>query len=160
MVDELKPKIDATYRTLDGPDNTFTMGSSMGGLISFYLVQNHPDTFGACGCLSTHVTWSEQMLEWFMGRDPGAAEPTPYLVQELGNGATLSPEARVYFDYGTQGLDAAYGGPHDALREWLLAQGFVDGENFMIRRFDGADHSETAWRARVDQQLDWLLRPR
>jgi predicted alpha/beta superfamily hydrolase len=34
VVTELKPFIDATYRTLHDQKNTFIMGSSMGGLIS------------------------------------------------------------------------------------------------------------------------------
>jgi hypothetical protein len=51
LLEELMPKIDAEFRTLTGPDNTAVAGSSMGGLLSFYLVTHHPDAFGACACL-------------------------------------------------------------------------------------------------------------
>ena len=35
-VSALVPLIDATYRTLPGPEHTIVMGSSMGGLMSCY----------------------------------------------------------------------------------------------------------------------------
>jgi len=53
LIEELMPRVNATFRTLTGPGNTAVMGSSMGGLLSFYLVTHHPETFGACGCEST-----------------------------------------------------------------------------------------------------------
>ena len=47
LVTELKPFIDATYRTLPDRANTSVMGSSMGGLISQYAMSRYPDVFGA-----------------------------------------------------------------------------------------------------------------
>ena len=44
---ELKPLIDSTYRTLDGPETTFAGGYSLGGLLAMYLGWEHGDTFGA-----------------------------------------------------------------------------------------------------------------
>ena len=46
LIEELKPRIESDYRTLTGPEHTFVMGSSMGGLLSYYLVREHPDVFG------------------------------------------------------------------------------------------------------------------
>src|ERR1035437_1486177 len=46
IVEELKPFIDAHYRTLPGRADTFIMGSSMGGLISAYAVAEYPKVFG------------------------------------------------------------------------------------------------------------------
>ena len=37
LVERLKPVIDANYRTLAGPETTAVMGSSLGGVVSFYL---------------------------------------------------------------------------------------------------------------------------
>lgn len=157
LLEELMPRVEAELNVLTGPDNTFVMGSSMGGLLSYYLVREHPDVFGACGCLSSHFSWSPQMVELFMGRDPSAASARTYIERDIADGATMPGGARLYFDYGTAGLDAAYEVPHAAIRQWLLDQDFVEGEDFLVRKFEGADHSEAAWRERVDQQLDWLL---
>ena len=54
LVEELKPYIDEHFTVLTDPDNTFVMGSSMGGLISIYALARYPGIFGGAGCLSTH----------------------------------------------------------------------------------------------------------
>ena len=66
---------------------------------------------------------------------------------------------RLWFDYGTEGLDAAYGPIQAKVDAWLEQQGLVRERDFTSRRFDGADHSERAWRARVGQALAFLLAP-
>lgn len=157
LLEELMPRVEAEFNVLTGPDNTFVMGSSMGGLVSFFLVKEHPEIFGGCGCVSSHFTWSEQMIEWFMGRDPAAADPTTYIEHDIAAGENMPTGVRLYFDYGTEGLDAAYEAPHLAVKEWLLGQGFTEGADLRMKRFDGAGHNEASWRARVDQQLTWLL---
>lgn len=48
----LKPFIDKNYRTLKDKKNTFTAGSSMGGLISMYAVLKYPKKFGGAGVFS------------------------------------------------------------------------------------------------------------
>ena len=52
LVKTLKPFIDKKYRTLKDQKNTFTAGSSMGGLISMYAVLEYPKTFGGAGVFS------------------------------------------------------------------------------------------------------------
>jgi len=48
----LKPFIDRKYRTLKDSKNTFTAGSSMGGLISIYALLKYPKVFGGAGVFS------------------------------------------------------------------------------------------------------------
>jgi alpha-glucosidase len=52
LVKTLKPFIDKRYRTLKDKKNTFTAGSSMGGLISMYAVLKYPKKFGGAGVFS------------------------------------------------------------------------------------------------------------
>jgi len=52
LVKTLKPFIDKKYRTLKDSKNTFTAGSSMGGLISMYAVLQYPKIFGGAGVFS------------------------------------------------------------------------------------------------------------
>ncbi len=52
LVKTLKPYIDKKYRTLKKKENTFTAGSSMGGLISMYAVLKYPKVFGGAGVFS------------------------------------------------------------------------------------------------------------
>ncbi|MDC0558948.1 alpha/beta hydrolase-fold protein [Candidatus Izimaplasma bacterium] len=48
----LKPYIDANYNTLTDRENTSIAGSSMGGLISFYVGLKYMDVFGSIGIFS------------------------------------------------------------------------------------------------------------
>ncbi len=159
LIEELKPRIDAEFRTLDGPRHTAVMGSSMGGLLSFYLVTHHSETFGACGCISTHFPLSEAVAASVL---PGMAtdrppDETPYVIRDIRAGLSAPDAARYWFDYGTRGLDATYGPSHEAVREWLLAQGLTEGRDFVVREYDGADHNEASWRARLDDVLTFLF---
>lgn len=78
------------------------------------------------------------------------------MLQDIAAADDLPSGVRLYFHYGTEGLDAAYNAPHIAVNEWLLAQGFDEKTNLKAKKFDGASHDEASWRARVGEQLDWL----
>jgi predicted alpha/beta superfamily hydrolase len=159
LIDELMPRINAEFRTLTGPDHTAVMGSSMGGLLSFYLVTRHPDVFGACGCMSTHFPLSEAVaVQAFSGFTPSATpDTTPYVMRDIAAGLRVPAGTRYWFDYGTMGLDSAYAPTHEAVRAWLLREGLVEGRDFVIRRYDGATHNEASWRARLEDPLTFLF---
>ncbi len=159
LTEELMPRVNAEFRTLTGPGNTSAMGSSMGGLLSWYLVKNHPDVFGACGCVSTHFAFSEQNIVDIWDEPVTSPDPTPFVVRDIAKGDTISRGGRFYFDYGTETLDATYEADHQPVREWFLREGLVEGRDFVMRKFEGADHSERAWRARAGAQLEFLLAP-
>ncbi|WP_130735099.1 alpha/beta hydrolase [Flavobacterium sp. J27] len=52
IVTTLKPYIDSVYRTKINSKNTGIMGSSLGGLVSFYASLKYPDIFGKVGVFS------------------------------------------------------------------------------------------------------------
>jgi len=159
LIEELIPRVNAAFRTRTGPANTSAMGSSMGGLISFYLVSRHPDVFGACGCLSTHFVFSEALVARYAPTvvPPGASPDTvPFIVRDIAGGARVPAGTRYWFDYGTLGLDSTYAPVQDQVRAWLLAQGLREGKDFVMRRYPGARHSEASWRARLTDPLVWL----
>ena len=54
IVNEVKPFIDSKYSVYTNRENTFIVGSSMGGLISMYAICEYPDVFGGAACLSTN----------------------------------------------------------------------------------------------------------
>ncbi len=140
LVEELKPFIDAAYRTLPGRADTSVMGSSMGGLISQYAMSRHPDVFGGAGCVSTHWPAGDGIaLDDFAAHLP---DPATH---------------RYWFDYGTQTLDAGYEPYQQRADEILRKAGYVEGQNWITRKFEGAEHSEKAWRVRVHQPLEFLL---
>ncbi len=163
LIEELMPRVNHEFRARTGPANTATMGSSMGGLLSFYLVTHHPEVFGACGCESTHFPLSPAVAGQIMQGDSAAAssDTVPYVIRDIEGGMKAPSHARYRFDYGSEGLDAAYGPTHEAVRRWLLAQGKVEGRDFVIKRYEGATHNEASWRARLEDPLTFIFgRPR
>ncbi len=145
LIEELMPRVNAEFRTLTGPENTSALGASSGALLGFGLVRDYPEAFGACGCVSPHFALSDD------------DDPKPYVVRDIEGGAMAPRGARFYFDYGTETLDATYHEDHEPVREWLVAQGFVEGEDFRMKQFEGHPHNETAWRSRLIEQLEWML---
>jgi enterochelin esterase-like enzyme len=140
LVDELKPHIDAQYRTQPSSAHTAIMGSSMGGLISLYAICEYPEIFGAAACVSTHWPAVEGVI-------------MPYLRDCLPDPATH----RIYFDFGTQTLDALYR-PTQQLVDTLMGEGgYEPGVNWITREYPGDGHFETCWAGRVHNPIEFML---
>src|SRR3972149_12055157 len=58
IVNNLKPFIDSTYRTLPDRENTATGGSSLGGLISFMMLWEYSKVFSVAACVSPAFKYS------------------------------------------------------------------------------------------------------
>lgn len=144
----LKPVIDSLYPTYPDRDNTYVMGSSMGGLMSLYLICMAPDTFGGAACLSTH---------WYGSLNAGDAfgnAMMKFVEEKLPDPDTH----RIYFDHGTTTIDAYYGPWEEKALERALARGYRYGENLDSYIDEGAPHNEDAWSARVERPLRFLLK--
>jgi enterochelin esterase-like enzyme len=159
LISDLKPYIDATYRTLPHREDTFVMGSSMGGLISLYALAKRPDVFGGAGCLSTHwpITVGPDLLT--VPGEPRVDRLAQAYLDWLR--ATLPPPGahRLYFDHGTEHLDSLYGPFQQRMDRVLGDLDHREGIDFTSRVFAGATHDERSWRARLDVPLEFLLRP-
>lgn len=140
IVEELKPFVDSTFQTLPNRENTFVIGSSMGGLISLYAICEFPEVFGGAGCISTHwVVWDGLVLDYVKNHLP-------------------SPKThKIYFDYGTETLDAEYEPYQLKADELMKKAGFERDKNWITKKFEGHEHSERAWRKRVNIPLKFLL---
>jgi enterochelin esterase-like enzyme len=140
IVKEVKPFIDENYSVFTDANHTAIMGSSMGGLISMYAMCEYPEIFGKAACLSTH---------WVGFRD-FENNPIPesffaYMMKNLPNAATH----KIYFDYGTETLDASYLKYEYRVDEVLQSKGF-DQKNYKNLKFEGENHSEASWQKRID----------
>ena len=119
IVNELKPFIDRNYATNPAESHTFLMGSSMGGLISFYGTVLYSDVFGGAACLSTHWTALDAAcLSSFK-----EVIPNP----ELGK--------KYYFDHGNRGLDTAYNNWQPLMDRAMKRTGYHKGEPMGYRVF-------------------------
>lgn len=149
LVEELKPIIDRRYAVDAKPSATFTLGSSLGGLVSMYALGEYPQVFGGAACLSTH--WPGTSLR-DDSRNPGPKVFQAYVAAHFD----MPADHRLYFDHGVGTLDASYTERQDAVDALLRGKGW-DAAHLRSLTFPGAEHNEQAWAARLDQPLRFLL---
>jgi predicted alpha/beta superfamily hydrolase len=156
IVEDIKPMIDANYRTKPGKDDTILMGASRGGMISLYGMCEYPEVFGKAGCLSTHWLLLSAPREH---SDPNLETAAIIAAHETYLRAKLPEPGRhkVWMDRGTINLDRYYPSYQDAIDAVFVRQGWTRGQHFDSRIYDGADHNEAAWRARLYDPLEFLL---
>ena len=137
LQDTVKPWVDGNYRTLPGAGDTFLMGSSLGGLISFYAGWTRPEVFGAVGCMSSSFWWDSESLT---------------VAVETHSGPR--PMARFYLDSG--GLqDGAL--QTFRMRDALLALGYLPDRDLLHVYDPLGIHHESSWAARFPGAIRWLL---
>ncbi|WP_396154426.1 alpha/beta hydrolase [Flavobacterium macrobrachii] len=147
IVKELKPYIDKKYSVYKDAKHTGIMGSSMGGLISMYAICEYPKVFGKAACLSTH---------WVGFRD-FENNPIPesffaYMEKNLPN----PKDHKIYFDYGTETLDASYLKYEYRVDEVLQSKGYTT-ENYKNLKFEGENHSEASWQKRINIPIEFMF---
>ncbi|GAB1417871.1 alpha/beta hydrolase-fold protein [Bacteroidales bacterium] len=149
IVRELKPYIDTHYPTISGKSGTSIMGSSMGGLISAYAIAAYPAVFGNAACLSTHwpLSLAEDELDFSL----------PF-IHWLGEHLPDPESHRLYFDFGTETIDAPYERHQKEMDSLMRIGGYTEGQNWLTVKDIGADHSEEAWARRLPVPLSFLLR--
>lgn len=135
MVEELKPWIDGNYRTMHGRENNFIMGSSLGGVLSFYLAWQWPEVFGGAACLSSTFSWHDDLIE--------RVEKEP-----------LRGRAKLKF-YLDSGWPADNYEVTLKMAMTLISRGYNLGRDFLYLAFPLASHGESAWgeRAHIPLQL-------
>ncbi len=130
LIGEVKPRIDRDFRTLPGPMRTALLGSSLGGVVSFYLAWEWPDVFGRAGCLSSTFGYRDDLLERVLSEE--------------------KREAAFYLDSGW---------PEDnyevtvSMAMALVSRGWVHGRDLLHFAFPLAEHDEKAWGLRLHLPL-------
>ena len=166
LVDELKPLIDSSFRTLPGPENTGLAGSSLGGLISLAIGLDYPQVFGKLGVLSPSVWWNRRDILTRIGPEISQrprilppfrrfnASPRPASIFTAER-----PRPRIWLDMGmSEGLRHLR--DCDLLHQRLLTRGWQDDVDLCYLRVPGGVHDEDAWARRFDRVLRWLFPPR
>lgn len=125
LVEELKPTIDAAYRTLTGPRHTAVMGSSLGGVVSLYLAWQWPEIFGKTACLSSTFTYRDNLLARITN------EPKRPI--------------QIYLDSGWPGDNYEV---TRSMRDLLASRGYRFGEDLLYFAWPEARHHEADWAIR------------
>jgi predicted alpha/beta superfamily hydrolase len=148
LVKELKPAIDNRFPTLQGRKNTYIAGSSMGGLISWYALCEHPNVFGGAICMSTHWTGIYRAHN-----NPIPAAFFSYLDQNLPKAG----KHKMYFDFGSATLDSLYP-PFQAQADVILKSKGYRIKDWQTKSFPGEPHTENAWRKRLHEPMLFMLK--
>ncbi len=134
LVEELKPWVDATYRTRPGREQTAVAGSSLGGVVSFYLGWHHSEVFGMAAAMSSTFGYRDDLME---------------RVQ-------VEPRKPTHFY-----LDSGW--PRDnyevtrAMRNALLDRGYREGNDLLYFAFPEALHNERSWGLRLHLPFQYFF---
>jgi predicted alpha/beta superfamily hydrolase len=138
IVSTLKPKIDAIYPTKTNAQNTCIMGSSLGGLVSFYAALKYPKIFGKVGCFSPSF--------WF-----GRNEMNALLAK------TKEFKTKVYFLCGNNE------GDEDVITDMEAIEYWVNTKRCECKKLNkkvivkGGQHNEKLWRESFKKAYLWLF---
>lgn len=138
VVEELKPFIDTTYRTLPSMASTALGGSSLGGLATVWTGLRYPQVFGKLAAMSPSVWWADRAI------------------LKTVNDLSSKPAMRIWIDAGTAESESVIPDAR-ALRDALVSRGFVAGQDLSYMEAQGAGHDERAWGARVGPMLRFMF---
>lgn len=126
MVDTILPAVQSAFRVDTGPSRTAVMGSSLGGLVSFYMAWERPDVFGKCACLSPSFWYENDLFDRVLCEEKRAI--------------------RIYLDSGSpaDNFDVTR-----RMRDLLILRGYELGRDLNYLVFPGETHDEGAWARRL-----------
>lgn len=143
LTETLKPYIDKKYRTKPGREHTAIMGSSLGGLISFYTAYKCPETFGLAGNFSPAYWFCRDSLRNFVQNHKYKLPIRMITVVGAMEGDTEQDHKEVVDDV-------------LMMKKWLLEAGFKDEQIPIFIKSDGK-HSEWFWRREFPAAIFWLF---
>jgi predicted alpha/beta superfamily hydrolase len=126
VVEEVKPEVDRRIRVHASPRETGVIGSSLGGVVSFYMAWEYPDVFGYAACMSSTFSYRDDLIDRVL------AEP--------------KRSSKFYLDSGW---------PRDnyevtlAMAMALGERGYQPRQDFLHLVFPLEKHDETAWGRRL-----------
>ena len=105
LIEELKPFIDRTYKTLPSAASTALGGSSLGGLLTMHLGLRHPAVFGRLAALSPSVWWDDCVLLREVEALPGKLPMRIWLDAGTAEGTDTIENTRAARRAGCEGMD-------------------------------------------------------
>lgn len=135
IVKTLKPHIDSSYRTKSNAKNTIIIGSSLGGLVSYYAILKYPKIFGKAGIFSPSFWFSEAIYD--------LTAKTPKI------------KTKLYFMCGDSESETMVADLNKM--ELLIHQKRCSSSNMTKKTIvNGGKHNEKLWRDGFSKAILWL----
>jgi predicted alpha/beta superfamily hydrolase len=126
LVEEVVPEAQRLLRLKNHRRYRSVWGSSLGGVVSFYSVWEHPDVFGVGVCMSSTFSHRDDLLDRVLSEPPR--------------------DVAFYLDSGWPGDNYEV---TMAMAMALVTRGWCYGRNLIHLCFPLAEHDETAWGLRL-----------
>ncbi len=136
VVKTLKPKIDSLYRTLPGRENTAIAGSSMGGLMSTYLVLKYNDIFSKAVIFSPAYWFSNESVSLAENYNSSLRTQLYFIAGGLEGDEYMNDMVEIFTILKNKNL------PRHTFRLTVESQG---------------THNEGFWRKEFPKAYEWLL---
>ena len=133
LAEEVVPEAQRVLRVENHRRYRSVWGSSLGGVVSFYTVWQHPETFGSAVCMSSTFSHKDNLIERVLD------EP----VRDVG----------FYLDSGWPGDNYEV---TVAMAMALVSRGWRYGHNLLHLCFPHAEHDESAWGMRLHLPMQFL----
>ena len=145
IINDIKPVIDAQYRTWPFRECTAIGGSSMGGIMSLYAVIHYNNWISKAACISSAM-----------------GSCMPYLMQGI-NSCHIDPDTRIYMSWGTKeawGLEDVWSEDvtSSTYRNHMRVQKKLNEKQANVRTYCqvGGGHCEADWEKLVPDFMNYL----
>lgn len=126
VVEEVLPEVESRTRVIKHRRSRSMLGSSLGGVVSFYAAWQYPEVFAGAACMSSTFSFRDDLLERVMEEEP--------------------PDVAFYLDSGWPGDNYEVTA---AMAVALVSRGWRYGHNLFYLTFPMAEHNEAAWGTRL-----------
>lgn len=149
LTTQLKPFVDAHYRTSPGRLETAIFGASMAGVMAGAIFVEGQQAFGRAACMSPNwPIYDKRMID-----HPQLLSIWPDYFARLGGPAGR----RLWLDHGTEMMDAGMAQHQTRIARRLADLGWRRGCDLEARIYQGAGHAFAKTAVQMDELLTWLL---
>jgi predicted alpha/beta superfamily hydrolase len=130
LIEEVVPTVEAKLRVHRDRRFRSVWGSSLGGVVSFYVVWQYPESFGASVCMSSTFSHKDDLVERVLTEEPR--------------------DVAFYLDSGWPGdnYETTVG-----MAMALISRGWIWGHNLVHLAYPNAKHGEPDWGLRLHVPL-------
>ncbi|WP_445735800.1 alpha/beta hydrolase [Mariniflexile sp.] len=136
IVNTLKPEIDKTFRTKKTAKNTAIMGSSMGGLISYYAGLKYPNVFAKVGVFSPVFWYADEIYSY--------TEKHAHV-----------KHVKIYFLVGGKEAEGEVEDVEKMVN--IMKNNKFPENNLYIKVVPNGTHSESFWKTEFENAILWLF---